>query len=248
TDRALVLLEEYCKKLRKPEEQQLKKAIRKTFNIHSTIENKAMSNSTGFLIKLLVLRKCKWRICLTVTFLRMFGNTTSYVKRISIEEEKDGDNLIASKRKQPDMELPPTLHCQRLLHVMSLDTQEISQSHPPGPCHRDQGHFSICKLKLMLSESEENKLKKRPILEHPGHKTDFGNITGDRWESCHYSWHWQSCCYGDYDAFFDCNSYREFNETMWPFTAAQGLSLVPHQRKALYHCSLLWMCGTEKIG
>ncbi|KAI1242083.1 hypothetical protein IHE44_0005600 [Lamprotornis superbus] len=29
TDRALVLLEEYCKKLRKPEEQQLKKAIRK---------------------------------------------------------------------------------------------------------------------------------------------------------------------------------------------------------------------------
>ncbi|XP_017675115.1 PREDICTED: disks large homolog 2 isoform X5 [Lepidothrix coronata] len=33
TDRALVLLEEYCKKLRKPEEQQLKKAIRKVMGI-----------------------------------------------------------------------------------------------------------------------------------------------------------------------------------------------------------------------
>ncbi|XP_061199334.1 disks large homolog 2 isoform X14 [Neopsephotus bourkii] len=33
TDRALVLLEEYCKKLRKPEEQQLKKAIRKVMSI-----------------------------------------------------------------------------------------------------------------------------------------------------------------------------------------------------------------------
>ncbi|KAM6417367.1 disks large homolog 2 isoform 10-T10 [Pluvialis apricaria] len=33
TDRALVLLEEYCKKLRKPEEQQLKKAIRKVVGI-----------------------------------------------------------------------------------------------------------------------------------------------------------------------------------------------------------------------
>ncbi|XP_054044251.1 disks large homolog 2 isoform X11 [Rissa tridactyla] len=33
TDRALVLLEEYCKKLKKPEEQQLKKAIRKVMGI-----------------------------------------------------------------------------------------------------------------------------------------------------------------------------------------------------------------------
>ncbi|NXC59856.1 DLG1 protein, partial [Aleadryas rufinucha] len=33
TDRALVLLEEYCNKLRKPEEQQLKKAIRKVMGI-----------------------------------------------------------------------------------------------------------------------------------------------------------------------------------------------------------------------
>ncbi|XP_062343488.1 disks large homolog 2 isoform X1 [Cinclus cinclus] len=33
TDRALVLLEEYCKKLQKPEEQQLKKAIRKVMGI-----------------------------------------------------------------------------------------------------------------------------------------------------------------------------------------------------------------------
>ncbi|NXR64153.1 DLG1 protein, partial [Rhadina sibilatrix] len=33
TDRDLVLLEEYCKKLRKPEEQQLKKAIRKVMGI-----------------------------------------------------------------------------------------------------------------------------------------------------------------------------------------------------------------------
>ncbi|XP_069735747.1 disks large homolog 2 isoform X11 [Phaenicophaeus curvirostris] len=33
TDRALVLLEEYCKKLRKPEEQQLKKAIKKVMGI-----------------------------------------------------------------------------------------------------------------------------------------------------------------------------------------------------------------------
>ncbi|NXC69042.1 DLG1 protein, partial [Anhinga anhinga] len=33
TDRALVLLEEYCEKLRKPEEQQLKKAIRKVMGI-----------------------------------------------------------------------------------------------------------------------------------------------------------------------------------------------------------------------
>ncbi|NXN25244.1 DLG1 protein, partial [Nycticryphes semicollaris] len=33
TDRALALLEEYCKKLRKPEEQQLKKAIRKVMGI-----------------------------------------------------------------------------------------------------------------------------------------------------------------------------------------------------------------------
>ncbi|XP_053927981.1 disks large homolog 2 isoform X12 [Cuculus canorus] len=33
TDRALMLLEEYCKKLRKPEEQQLKKAIRKVMGI-----------------------------------------------------------------------------------------------------------------------------------------------------------------------------------------------------------------------
>ncbi|NXP14611.1 DLG1 protein, partial [Thinocorus orbignyianus] len=33
TDRALVLLEEYCKKLKKPEEQQLKKAIRKVTGI-----------------------------------------------------------------------------------------------------------------------------------------------------------------------------------------------------------------------
>ncbi|NXU53143.1 DLG1 protein, partial [Turnix velox] len=33
TDRALMLLEEYCKKLKKPEEQQLKKAIRKVMGI-----------------------------------------------------------------------------------------------------------------------------------------------------------------------------------------------------------------------
>ncbi|NXG59511.1 DLG1 protein, partial [Hemiprocne comata] len=33
TDRALVLLEEYCKRLKKPEEQQLKKAIRKVMGI-----------------------------------------------------------------------------------------------------------------------------------------------------------------------------------------------------------------------
>ncbi|NXY76001.1 DLG1 protein, partial [Glareola pratincola] len=33
TDRALVLLEEYCKKLKKPEEQQLKKAIKKVMGI-----------------------------------------------------------------------------------------------------------------------------------------------------------------------------------------------------------------------
>ncbi|XP_067423638.1 disks large 1 tumor suppressor protein-like [Emydura macquarii macquarii] len=33
TDRALALLEEYCKKLKKPEEQQLKKAIKKVMGI-----------------------------------------------------------------------------------------------------------------------------------------------------------------------------------------------------------------------
>ncbi|XP_006035025.1 disks large homolog 1-like [Alligator sinensis] len=33
TDRALQLLEEYCKKLKKPEEQQLKKAIKKVMGI-----------------------------------------------------------------------------------------------------------------------------------------------------------------------------------------------------------------------
>lgn len=33
-----------------------------------------------------------------------------------------------------------------------------------------------------------------------------------------------SCYYGDCDAFFDCNFYSEFNKTMWPFTAARGLS------------------------
>uniref|UniRef100_A0A452INB9 L27 domain-containing protein n=1 Tax=Gopherus agassizii TaxID=38772 RepID=A0A452INB9_9SAUR len=33
TDRALALLEEYCKQLKKPEEQQLKKAIKKVMGI-----------------------------------------------------------------------------------------------------------------------------------------------------------------------------------------------------------------------
>ncbi|ETE60775.1 Disks large-like 1, partial [Ophiophagus hannah] len=33
TDRALALLEDYCKKLKKPEEQQLKKAIKKVMGI-----------------------------------------------------------------------------------------------------------------------------------------------------------------------------------------------------------------------
>ncbi|XP_049476194.1 disks large homolog 1-like [Panthera uncia] len=33
TDRALSLLEEYCKKLRKPEEQQLKNAVKKVMGI-----------------------------------------------------------------------------------------------------------------------------------------------------------------------------------------------------------------------
>uniref|UniRef100_A0A673UEQ0 L27-1 domain-containing protein n=1 Tax=Suricata suricatta TaxID=37032 RepID=A0A673UEQ0_SURSU len=33
TDRALSLLEEYCKKLRKPEEQQLKNAVKKVMDI-----------------------------------------------------------------------------------------------------------------------------------------------------------------------------------------------------------------------
>lgn len=33
TDRALLLLEDYCKKLKKPEEQQLKKAIKKVMGI-----------------------------------------------------------------------------------------------------------------------------------------------------------------------------------------------------------------------
>lgn len=70
TDRALVLLEAYCKKLRKPEEQQLKKAIRKVMGIFKSSLFQA---------------------------------------------------LLASQRKQPDMESSPTLHCLRLLHAMSLD-------------------------------------------------------------------------------------------------------------------------------
>ncbi|KAK4829768.1 hypothetical protein QYF61_006492 [Mycteria americana] len=66
---------------------------------------------------------------------------------------------IASQRKQPDMEPSPTLHCQRLLRMMSLDAPKIRQSDPSGPCNRDQRHFSIYKLKLKLSANEEDKSK-----------------------------------------------------------------------------------------
>ncbi|NWW28021.1 DLG1 protein, partial [Falcunculus frontatus] len=45
TDRALVLLEEYCKKLRKPEEQQLKKAIRKVMGIFKSSLFQALLDS-----------------------------------------------------------------------------------------------------------------------------------------------------------------------------------------------------------
>ncbi|XP_075347302.1 disks large homolog 1-like [Mycteria americana] len=46
TDRALVLLEEYCKKLRKPEEQQLKKAIRKVMGIFKSSLFQALLGSS----------------------------------------------------------------------------------------------------------------------------------------------------------------------------------------------------------
>ncbi|XP_033928835.1 disks large homolog 1-like [Melopsittacus undulatus] len=49
TDRALVLLEEYCKKLRKPEEQQLKKAIRKVMGIFKSSLFQALLGSSTLL-------------------------------------------------------------------------------------------------------------------------------------------------------------------------------------------------------
>lgn len=57
------------------------------------------------------------------------------------------------------MESSPTLHCLRLLHAMSLDAQKIRQYDPPGPSKRDQRHFSVYKVKLLLYENEEDKLK-----------------------------------------------------------------------------------------
>ncbi|KYO31891.1 disks large 1 tumor suppressor protein-like [Alligator mississippiensis] len=47
TDRALQLLEEYCKKLKKPEEQQLKKAIKKVMGIFKSSLFQALLDITS---------------------------------------------------------------------------------------------------------------------------------------------------------------------------------------------------------
>uniref|UniRef100_A0A994J5G4 Discs large MAGUK scaffold protein 2 n=1 Tax=Homo sapiens TaxID=9606 RepID=A0A994J5G4_HUMAN len=48
TDRALSLLEEYCKKLRKPEEQLLKNAVKKVMGIFKSSLFQALLVETGF--------------------------------------------------------------------------------------------------------------------------------------------------------------------------------------------------------
>ncbi|CAM2095645.1 unnamed protein product [Caretta caretta] len=47
TDRALALLEEYCKKLKKPEEEQLKKAIKKVMGIFKSSLFQALIGSSS---------------------------------------------------------------------------------------------------------------------------------------------------------------------------------------------------------
>ncbi|OPJ74659.1 hypothetical protein AV530_004113 [Patagioenas fasciata monilis] len=67
TDRALVLLEEYCKKLRKPEEQQLKKAIRKVMGIFKSSLFQALlgSSALGFFTVQLHTSACTIGLLLT---------------------------------------------------------------------------------------------------------------------------------------------------------------------------------------
>ncbi|XP_068872037.1 disks large homolog 2 isoform X2 [Aphelocoma coerulescens] len=121
TDRALVLLEEYCKKLRKPEEQQLKKAIRKVMGIFKSSLFQALLGP-AFRIRAVVPLKClSW---IQPHYIQEFYEVTLLNSQKSYEQKIEEANQVAEKWEKK---------------TSATDHENLQKKQEPAASNRSEG-------------------------------------------------------------------------------------------------------------
>ncbi|XP_039911741.1 disks large homolog 2 isoform X7 [Hirundo rustica] len=133
TDRALVLLEEYCKKLQKPEEQQLKKAIRKVMGIFKSSLFQALLDIQEFYeVTLLNSQKSyEQKIEEANQVAEKWEKTTSATDHENLQKKQEPAASNGSERSGQCGEHKENLTCES--YVLDMKTK---QSHGRCPSHK----------------------------------------------------------------------------------------------------------------